>query len=448
MMEEPIPVVGGGWAGCAAALTLAQNGCRVALYEAAPILGGRARGVSRDGLPLDNGQHLLLGAYTETLPLLALAHASSAPPISRSRLQIAPLSATQTNAVHLVARDFPPPFGLLCGLLAARGITFSERIATIGGLVRWKRRDWRCAPEVTVAQLLSELPARVGQTLWEPLCLAALNTPTTRASGQVFLNVMRAAFDTSPDGADVVLPRENLSALFPDAAARRLVARGHAVHLRTKATVQSAGTQGVTLRVGDATVAAPAAIVAVGPHQLLHALDGSLLAGTPEIVHALDSVTRLEYESITTVYLGYTGAVAIGAGLVRLDDAPGQWVFDRGDILAHASPGAVSISTLLAVVISANGPHDHRPRDDLAHDCDTQLRRLRPGLPPSVWSHVIAERRATYACTPQAVRPASGAIAPNLYLAGDFTDSEFPATLEAAVRSGRRAAHALVADRR
>ena len=98
-------------------------------------------------------------------------------------------------------------------------------------------------------------------------------------------------------------------------------------------------------------------------------------------------------------------------------------------------------------VISANGAHDHRPHAVLAADCDAQLRRLKPGLPPCVWSHVIAERRATYACTPDATRPASGAIAPNLYLAGDYTDDAFPATLEAAIRSGRRAAQALIADR-
>ena len=104
------------------------------------------------------------------------------------------------------------------------------------------------------------------------------------------------------------------------------------------------------------------------------------------------------------------------------------------------------LAQLVAVVISASGPHMALPHDTLARAADAQLRRLRPDWPACVWSKVIAEKRATYACTPGRVRPAAPRLAPGLYLCGDYCDAEYPATLEAAVRSGIAAAQALLAD--
>jgi hypothetical protein len=130
--------------------------------------------------------------------------------------------------------------------------------------------------------------------------------------------------------------------------------------------------------------------------------------------------------------------------MLRLDDAPGQWAFDRSGALGSEAPGGAT--SLIAVVISAGGPHDALDHASLARNVESQLRRLAPGLPPIVFSQVIAERRATYACTPGLANPAGGRLAPGVYLAGDYTDAEFPATLEAATRSGVASARALIAD--
>jgi monoamine oxidase len=137
--------------------------------------------------------------------------------------------------------------------------------------------------------------------------------------------------------------------------------------------------------------------------------------------------------------------VPLAAPLLRLDDLPGQWLFDRTAVLAGAAPRGTE--SLGAVVISAGGPHDALDHATLAAQVEAQLRRLQPRLPPVAWSRVIAERRATYACTPALPRPVAGRVAPGLYLAGDYTDAEFPATLEAACRSGVTAARALIAER-
>ena len=141
---------------------------------------------------------------------------------------------------------------------------------------------------------------------------------------------------------------------------------------------------------------------------------------------------------------GAAGAIA-QQPLLRLAGGPGQWVFDRSIALAGGSnPDTTS---LLAVVISASGPHDALDHATLARDTEAQLRQLAPGLPPAMWSRVVAEKRATYSCTPAVARPQHGRITHSVYLAGDYTDPEYPATIEAAARSGIAAARALVAER-
>jgi hydroxysqualene dehydroxylase len=450
--RAPVAIIGGGWAGCAAALALADLGLRVALYEAAGTLGGRARRVTSDGLPLDNGQHLLLGAYVETRRAMLLARAGmeglhAAPPFAMAPLAVVPFSPQQSNALTLRARRLPAPFGLLAGLLLAQGLPLRARIATARWFARLRGASYRCARDATVSDMLAPLPPGVADRLWTPLCLAALNTAPDRASGQVFANVLRATFDGAADASDLLVHAADLTALFPDAVARWLTARGHEVHVQAAAHVARLATHGPIIMSGASERVVAAVIVAVGPHQLARAFTPELIAGNATIAEAVGQVDRLAYEPIVTVYLGYAGAVAVPAGLVRLDDSPGQWLFDRRDVLARAQSGTPAPEALLAVVISAQGTHEALEQSELVAAVDKQLRRLSPGLPRLVWSRVIAERRATYACTPNAPRPRAGRLCAGVYLAGDYTDDEFPATLEAAVKSGRRAAEAAMADR-
>ncbi len=117
-----------------------------------------------------------------------------------------------------------------------------------------------------------------------------------------------------------------------------------------------------------------------------------------------------------------------------------------GSSIAARWRAPASRTRLASIVISASGPHDDVDHATLVAQVDAQLRRLEPRVKGLRWSRVIAERRATYACTPGLVRPRAGRVGQGIYLAGDYTDTEFPATLEAAVRSGNTAARALIAD--
>ncbi|HET9046442.1 MAG TPA: hydroxysqualene dehydroxylase HpnE [Casimicrobiaceae bacterium] len=447
-MTAPVAIIGGGWAGCAAAVTLADAGVPATLFEAGPVLGGRARRVVVDGLPLDNGQHLMLGAYRETLTLMRRVHGAAVLPVIRRPLAIVPFGDADSDAVTVIARRAPGRLGLAIGLLAARGLTWRERLANVGWMRALERDNYARPPRETVARMLRPLPARVARELWTPLCLAALNTPIATASAQVFANVLRAAFGADGAASDFVIPATDLAALFPEAADGYLRNRGGTLRTGVRARVVAASGDAVTLAVDDAPFAARAAIVAVGPHQLGHAFAPEALAARPALAAAVSAIEALEYEPIVTVWLGYSARVAFPAPIARLDDAPGQWVVDRPDVIARAKAGDVpSFAQLLAVVISASGPHMALPHDALVRAADAQLRRVRPDLSACVWSQVIAEKRATYACTPGRARPAEPRLAPGLYLAGDYVDTEYPATLEAAVRSGIAAAKALLADR-
>ena len=450
-MSDRVAIIGGGWAGCAAAVTLAAANVPVVLYETATVLGGRARRVERDGLPLDNGQHLLVGAYDRTLELMMRVHGErvARAQFARRPLSIVPFSETQSGELTMLSRRAPGRLGLLVGLLSARGLSWRERIANLGWFRNLERGGFVRPPHETVAKMMSPLPPRVARLLWEPLCLAALNTPVADASAQVFANVLRASFAGAGDASDFLLPTTDLSTLFPEAAAQFIATRGGRVRIGAHAQVVTAGRDDIILAVDGNAESAAAVIVAVGPHQLRQAFATEALAQHPSLSAAIGALEMLAYEPIVTIWLGYAAAVAMPGPIARLDDAPGQWVLDRPDILARAAAtDRPPLAQLLAVVISASGPHMAWPHAELARAVDAQLRRLRPALPPCAWSQVIAEKRATYACTPQRPRPSGPRFAPGIYLAGDYVDTEYPATLEAAVRSGIATAEAVVADRR
>ena len=442
MTTRHVAVIGAGWAGCAAAVALADAGHRVTLFESAPVPGGRARTVTRDGFPLDNGQHLMLGAYTATRAVIARVHGDERAlwrrPLALAALHEAP------DALELRAIDLPAPWGLALGLARARGLSLGARMALVRSLAGWRRNRFRCAADLTVADLLAALPSEAANALWAPLCVAALNTPPARASAQVFLNIVAATFGARADAADLVLPRASLGEALPDATVRWLRERGHTVAFASPATIVRTDDAGVEI---DASTPArfDAVVVATGPHQLARALDAPLAADAP-VAEALAHVARYAYESVTTVYLGYRGArIRLPDGLVRLDDRPGQWLFERDDIVRAASADAPPLDQLFAMVISTSGAHDELPHPELAQRCDAQLRRARAALPALAWSRVIAERRATYACVP-GLRSPPVCLLRGVYLAGDYVYPAFPATLEAAVRSGEAAAAAVAAD--
>jgi predicted NAD/FAD-binding protein len=189
--RKSVAVVGGGWAGCAAAVELADAGCAVTLFEAARTPGGRARAVQAHGRILDNGQHILLGAYESTLKLLRRVGVDPASSLLRLPLQMRYPPAS--GLMDFAAPRLPAPLHVLAALLRAKGLDRDDKLALarFSTTARWM--DWRLDVDCSVAELLEryDQTPRITQLLWRPLCVAALNTPAERASARVFLAVLR-----------------------------------------------------------------------------------------------------------------------------------------------------------------------------------------------------------------------------------------------------------------
>jgi hypothetical protein len=228
----------------------------------------------------------------------------------------------------------------------------------------------------------------------------------------VFLAALRDTLGGEAEASDLILPRVDLSRLFPEPAMAWLQSKG--AEVRCESTVRDLG----RLRSEHEAV-----IVAVGPHQLKALLPGF----APEF----------EYQPITTCYLQYDARTRLPFPMLGLADGLVQWVFDRGRLTGEKG--------LLAAVISAPGEHQQMTQEELARACHRELAAALKKLPEPQWWRVIAEKRATIAVPPGLRRPPLETTLPGVFLAGDYTDPEYPPTLEAAARSGVRAAERALA---
>lgn len=424
-----VAVVGAGFAGLAAAVELASAGIRVTVLEASRTLGGRARRVVRHGDTLDNGQHILVGAYSETLRVMRRVGVDPANMLLRQ-----PLTLRYPGSLALRAPRLPAPLHLAWALATAKGLSAAEKLGGLQFMNCLKAAKFELVRDISVAALLDDhgQAGELRRLVWEPLCLATLNTPLESASAQVFLHVLRDTLGAGRAASDLLLPRVDLTALFPAAAAAFVEKHGGAV--QTASTVRrvevSAG--------GYALDAAPGqtfshAVIAVAPHACL-----ALLETLPRLEPVRATIAALRYEPIVTCYLACDADVTLPEPMIGMVGTATQWLFDRGRL--GGRPG------LLAAVISASGPHQDWSHGDLASRvCAEAGAVLGRTLKPN-WTQVIEEKRATFACTPGVARPDCLTALPKLYLAGDYTASPYPATLESAVRSGIRCARAICGE--
>ena len=421
-----VAIIGGGWAGMAAATVLATHKIAVTVFEAAQILGGRARRVVAHGTNLDNGLHILIGAYSETMRMIRLVNASGQLP----GLLRLPLQLKVEPGFRLHAWPLPRPLNIAAALLFARGLDFASKLAALRFMRSMQANGFRCNPGMTVSGLLDRYrqPDALVDVLWKPLCISALNTGVDDADAQVFLNVLHDSF-AGPKGAnDLLLPQTDFSALFPEPAADLVRQRGGEVRLGETVTSMQVREHGFDVTT-SLTEFFSHVIVAVGPHRLEQVV-GSLA----QLASQLELVRRFQYQPIYSVFLQYPREVRLPGAMIGMREGLVQWVFDRGR-LCH-QPG------MLGVVISATGPHQSLPHDELTRQTHEQLaRKFSLQRVKEQLIQVIAEKRATYACVPGLQKPGNTTALEGLFLAGDYTDSPYPATLEAAVRSGSQCAH-------
>jgi squalene-associated FAD-dependent desaturase len=412
-----VAVIGAGWAGLAAAVAATGAGHAVTLIESSRTFGGRARSLPSqmpDGAPvlLDNGQHILIGAYTATLQLMRQVGVDPAAVLLRL-----PLALRFPDGAGLALPDWPAPLDAAWGICSARGWTVADKFQLLAAATRWQLAGFQCAPSMTVAKLCASVTPRVVEQLIEPLCVSALNTPAGRASAEVFLRVMRDALfgrgDGPWSGSNLLLPRVALGQLFPETAAQWLAERG--ARLVTGQRVQEIAAHDSRWLVDG--VPFEAVLLACPPWEAARLVGAAGIAATAW----LERTEALTHEAIATVYA--SGGPRLPLPMLALqvgDAAPAQFVFDRSQL--GGPPG------LLAFVVSASG----RDRDVLQQQVLAQAAAV--GWSGLQAVQTVVEKRATFACTPGLQRPGLQ-VALGLLACGDYVEGPYPATIEGAVRS-------------
>lgn len=415
-------VIGGGWAGLAAAVELCASGWQVTVLEMAPQPGGRARTLMRHGHEIDNGQHILIGAYRETLTLMRRVGLDP-----DSLLRRIPLALPDVEGRGLCLKSGPVLPRVLQAVLRQAHWPLRARIGFLARAAAWLKPGARCDPLLTVERWTADLPEPVRREVIDPLCVSALNTPPSLASASVFLRVLRDALLDGAGSADLLLPTRPLGTLLPDAAWEWLQAQGATLRLRTRANHLQRSGAGWQLD-GEAF---DAVVLACSPEEaarLAMPQDPTWARAAQELPHA----------AILTVYVQWDGAALGQFPMARLEDGPAQFVFDHGWLSGR--PG------LLACVVSA-APRERATNaaEGIESEVTAQLQRQMSASTSNVQPRVLAsilEKRATLHCVPGLRRPWAG-IRRGLVAAGDYIEGPYPSTLEGAVRSGLAAARSL-----
>ena len=442
MTDYDVIVIGAGFAGLSAAVRLTRAGARVLVLEARGRLGGRATAFPdrETGELVDNGQHVLLGCYTETFAFLgdigAVDHVRVEPQLAVTMID------RQGRRSRLSCPALPSPFHLLSGVFDWDALSWNDRLSVLGMAVplRNARRELQpgsSAKAASPGETVENWLIRNGQTprlremLWDPLALAALNQPPQQAAAPVFARVLAEMFGDDPRAAAIALPTRPLHLMYAEPAREYIERAGGAVRTGAPAKVH----------VLDDGVAG---VEAAGERWFVHRVIAAvpwyalteLFDGVPKgLAGVLDGAKRMASSPIVTVNLWFDRRV-MDEPFLGLPGRAMQWAFDKrlvfgGDSshLSLVSSGAESMVGLANYELVAK-----------AH---AELLEALPEMRAArlVNATVVREPRATFSLAPgQPSRPSTVTAVRGLRLAGDWIDTGLPATIESAVRSGHRAA--------
>ena len=428
-------VIGGGFAGLAAATRLAEKGVRVLVVEARPALGGRATAFTdpATGERVDNGQHILAGCYHDTFTFLDRIGARDRVHL-QDRLTVDMIDR-DGRASTLTCPALPPPLNLVGGLMRWNALTWRDRLAALR-IESPVARAFRARDAETVRQWLvaRHQTPRLIDMLWEPLAVAALNQSIDAASAAPFARALSEMLGRSPRDASLALPLKPLDEMYA-LPAREYIER-HAGEVRTnaRASVKSSPLQ---VAVRDELFTADRVICAVPWFAL-----SEVFVDSPGPLRAtIDAADRTAASPIVTVNLWFDRVVTDHV-LVGLPGRTMQWVFDKRRVFGEQASHLSLVSSGAEKIVSM-------ANDELI---DMAMREVRDALPAARAATlrravVVREKRATFSVAPgQPSRPSTRTAVPGLFLAGDWIDTGLPATIEGAVRSGHWAAEAACSD--
>lgn len=465
--KTDLTIIGGGFAGLAAALRLHHAGVKIQIIEKRPFFGGRAYSFRepKTGATVDNGQHLLMGAYHETFAFLRSLGTLGKLDF-QDKLQVS-YAFKKEGVKKLSCPQLPAPLHLGFGLLGFEGLKFKDKWG-MGRLIRFCQQqsqnhnghggdDRPVAPtesldELTLTQLLQETrqtPESI-RVFWEPLVLATLNEPLSQASSEMFFNVLRLGFLSKRKDSRLVFPKVGFSELYGKPAAELLQKADVPIHFQTQIEslekVSAGERSHWNIRTsGGKQLKSERILLAVPPDALT-----KILKNSPSLIPEIqDGLSQFQPAPIVSINLWYKD-FSPRESFVGLLDSPLHWMFHKAKIFKNeGTPGA---ENYLSVVVS--GAYDLAGQDK-AHLVDLTKRELEHFYPELkgkelLHSQVIKEHGATFSGRVglKKYRPQSKTKVPGLYLAGDWTATDLPATIESAVKSGHQAAEAIIFDSR
>lgn len=431
-----VGVVGAGWAGLSAAFRLDRAGHKVTVFDATRTAGGRARRLhsTRLDADIDNGQHILSGAYSETLGLIDELGLDKA-----SVLFDQPLTLLSADGhFGLRAAALPAPLHLASAVMTAHGLSWRDKWRLVRTMQRLHARQWTIDTGLTVLEWLKaeHQSDHIIRYFWRPICLAALNTPIDLASAQLLATVLRDSLGATTRASHLLIPRVDLSRLWPE-------------HLPTSITIHHGlavrHVASTTTHVDMCDERFDAIVIAASAPSTARLL--RCLPQSAEGNQLLARIAAFEYRPIATLTLKTERPWGLPHAMLMLDDAPerlhfGQWLFDRSVFSLDSSQ-----PPMLCVVASDARELTKHKREDVAaaiiEQVTEQTVRFAP-MPTITAYELVIEKHATFAALPDMQRPGNATPWSRIWIAGDWTDTGYPAVLEGAVRSGRSAAELIM----
>ena len=438
MTDRPIAVIGGGISGLSAAVDLVDAGRRVVLLERRAFLGGRATSFPdrTTGQEIDNCQHVVLGCCTNVLDLLDRLGTRDRIDFRTHFHYVEPGGRRHLLRPHAL----PAPMHFLPSILRFGAVSFADRLRIV---TRFLRMMTMGKPSLLLhgkrpmAELLSDQSETAIRRFWEPILVSAVNEDLDKVAALPCLQVFLQGFLPHRDAAAMGVPRVGLRSLYAEPARRYIEGHGGEVRLRANVTgLRHDGDRvdAVTLHDGE-EIAVDGAVVAVPPANI-----GGL---DPENTLAPAAAVPTSFASITGIHLWFDRVVVDLPRAVLLD-SPIQWVFARD--VDEASARELGARQYLNLVVSASHAFDRMSQSDVLALARRELAAAFPAAADAeaeiVHATVVKELGATISPTPEveAARPATATRFENVALAGDWTDTSWPATLEGSTRSGRLAA--------